>query len=42
MYHDYVVMELARLRAEELAMIARPELREARRGRSRRRRLSWR
>ena len=45
MHHDYVIMELARQRAEELAMTARPErrvLREAQRARSQRRRRSWR
>lgn len=45
MHHDYVIMELARQRAEELAMVDRPErrmLREARRARSQSRRRSWR
>lgn len=45
MYHDYVVMELARQRRDELAMVDRPErrmAREARRARSQRRRRSWR
>jgi hypothetical protein len=44
MHHDYLVMEWARQRAEELAMVDSPErrmLREARRARSRRRRRSW-
>jgi hypothetical protein len=45
MQHDYVIMELARQRAQELAKVDTPErrmLREARRGRSQRRRRSWR
>jgi hypothetical protein len=45
MYHDYVAMELARQRLDELAMVDRPERRmqrEARRARSRRLRRSWR
>jgi hypothetical protein len=45
MQHDYVIMELARQRAQELARVDTPErrmLREARRARPQRRRRSWR
>lgn len=45
MQHDYVIMELARQRDQELARVDTPErrmLRGARRARSQRRRWSWR
>ena len=45
MHHDYVIMQLARQRTQELAMTDTPErrmLREARRARSQSRRRSWR
>lgn len=45
MHHDYVIMQLARQRAQELAMVDTPDRRmrrEARRARSQRRRRSWR